>query len=281
MDHAQVRYLEAKRTVDERALNRRVRDALVARLPDAPSVVEFAPGTGVTVPRLLDWGLEPSHYVGIEQDRELVESARETHRTDLEERGYTVTRTDDGFAVGPDGSVEVEFVVGDATAVEDRDADLVIAQAFADLVAHDVLLDAIDRALGPEGLAYLPITFDGTTLFQPDHPADDRIERAYHDSIAGQPGRDPRTGRHLMERFRAADGELLAAGSSDWIVRPRAYGYPADERYFLECILGFVADAVADGPVDGAQDWLATRRRQLADEALTYVAHQYDLLYAP
>jgi hypothetical protein len=279
MDHAQVRYLEAKQSIDERALDQRVRDSLVGRLPDAPTVVEFAAGTGVTVPRLLEWGVEPSTYVGIEQDAALVEYARDTRASDLEDSGHAVARTDEGFTVGDD--TDVRFLVGDATADTDRDADLVVAQAFADLIAHDTLLAALDRAVAPDGLAYLPITFDGGTLFQPDHPADDRIERAYHDSIAEQPGRDPRTGRHLLERFRAADGELLAAGGSDWIVRPHGDGYPADERYFLACLLDFVEDALDGTGVDGADDWLATRHQQLADGELTYVAHQYDLLYAP
>ncbi|MFC6976871.1 SAM-dependent methyltransferase [Halomicroarcula sp. GCM10025709] len=212
MDHAQARYLEAKRTVDERALDRLVRDELLDRLPPSPSVVEFAAGTGVTVPRLLEWGVEPSSYVGIEQDADLVDYACETRALDLDERGYPVTGTDEGFSVGADEAVDVRFVAGDATAVADGDADLVVAQAFADLVDHGTLLDALDRAVGDDGLAYLPITFDGGTLFQPDHPADDRIERAYHDSIAERPGRDPRTGRHLLDRFRTATGSYSPSG---------------------------------------------------------------------
>ncbi|MFC7172308.1 hypothetical protein ACFQL0_00805 [Haloplanus litoreus] len=36
MDHADERYLAAKRTVDDRALDRRVRDRLLDELPAAP-----------------------------------------------------------------------------------------------------------------------------------------------------------------------------------------------------------------------------------------------------
>jgi hypothetical protein len=41
--------------------------------------------------------------------------------------------------------------------------------------------------------------------------------------------------------------------------------------------LGFVADAIEEVP--GGDDWLATRRAQLAAGELTFVAHGYDLLW--
>ena len=295
MEHAHVRYLESKRSVDDRALNRRVRDRLLAELPADPEIVEFAAGTGVTVPRLLDWGVTAFDYRGIEQDADLVRYARDRRAAELAGSVGGVEPTEHGFRTD---DLDAAFHVGDALTPEAADADLVIAQAFADLVPHDDLLDALSRVLGPDGLAYLPITFDGGTLFQPDHPADDRVEEAYHQNIAAEPGRDPRAGRHLLDRFRAADGDLLAAGASDWIVRPTdgdllAAGasdwivrptdgdYPADEAFFLSRILDFAADALDGAGIEDADDWIQTRRDQLAAGELTYVAHQYDLLYAP
>ncbi|GAB7093823.1 methyltransferase domain-containing protein [Halolamina litorea] len=278
MEHAHVRYLESKRSVDARALNRRVRDRLLETLPPEPEIVEFAAGTGVTVPRLIEWGVTDFDYRGIEQDPDLVRDARRRRVDDLADSPGGVTSTERGFRID---EATVEFHAGDALAVDDGDADLVVAQAFADLVPLDDLIDALNRVLGPDGVAYLPITFDGSTLFQPDHPADDRVETAYHDWIAAKPGRDPRAGRHLLDRFRTADGDLLAAGASDWIVRPSGSEYPADEAFFLSRILAFVADALDGAGVDGADDWIETRREQLAAGELTYVAHQYDLLYAP
>jgi len=278
MDHANARYLEAKRRVDDRALNCRVRDRLLAELPPSPDIVEFAAGTGVTVPRLVDWGVADFDYRGIEQDADLVRYARDRRAAELADAVGGVTPTDHGFRAV---DATVAFRAGDALAVDDGDADLVVAQAFADLVPLDDLLAAAERALGPDGCLYLPITFDGGTLFQPDHPADDRVEAAYHDRIAAEPGRDPRAGRHLLERCRAAEGDLLAAGASDWIVRPVGGEYPDDEGFFLARILEFVADALDGATVEGATDWIETRRGQLAAGELTYVAHQYDLLYAP
>ncbi len=277
MEHANVRYLEAKRTVDDRALNRRVRDRLLSELPPNPEIVEFAAGTGVTVPRLIEWGVDAFDYRGIERDADLVAYARDRRAAELATTLDGVAPTEHGFRAG---DATAAFHAGDALACEDN-ADLVVAQAFADLVPLTDLLDALERSLAPGGLAYLPITFDGGTLFQPDHPADDRVEAAYHDWLGANPGRDPRAGRHLLDRFRKNEGRLLAVGASDWIVRPVDGEYPADERYFLSTILDFLAEALENADVEGAADWIERRRERLAAGELTYVAHQYDLLYAP
>jgi len=276
MNHARARYLHAKESVDERARSHRVRDRLLDELPDSPRVVEAGCGTGVTVSRLLDWGVERGQYRGLDTDPGIVAHARRVRPAICRRRGRTVASTAEGWYVD---DLDCRVSVGDALARAgeqfDTGADLVVAQAFLDLVALDDALAAFDAALAPEGLLYAPITFDGLSSFQPDHPADAAVERTYHAAIDAQPGRDSRAGRHLLDRLR---GDLLAVDSSDWIVRPRGGTYPADERYFLGHILDFVADALADADVPEAGDWLATRREQLAAGELTYIAHQYDLL---
>ena len=154
MDHADVRYLEAKRTVDERALSRRVRAALRSELPAAPRVLEAGCGTGVTVPRLLDWGVDAGRYLGVDRDERVVAHARDARVAELRSAGREVERTPRGGRVG---ECSFAFEVGDALDVfgsgdpfaegddsravaPDRDApgadgaDLLVAQAFLDLV---------------------------------------------------------------------------------------------------------------------------------------------------
>ncbi|WP_248895823.1 class I SAM-dependent methyltransferase [Haloplanus halobius] len=270
MTHADERYLEAKRTVDDRALDRRVRDRLLDTLPSDTQIVEAGAGTGATVPRLLDWGVRSGTYRGVDRNAAIVDRARALRRTELD--GDPV---DGGFRVD---DLAVRFEQGDALeAFDGEQADLVVAQAFFDLVPVEAALDAFAAALGSGGLVYAPITFDGETVFQPSHPADDAVIAAYHDHIDGTPGRDVHAGRRLLDRCRERAGDLLAAGASDWIVRPMDGAYPADEQQFLATILSFVADAVSDVP--GSDDWLRTRRRQLDEGTLTYVAHGYDVLY--
>ncbi|MDE0464822.1 MAG: hypothetical protein OXH93_20555, partial [Caldilineaceae bacterium] len=56
-------------------------------------------------------------------------------------------------------------------------------------------------------------------------------------------------------------------------------GYPADEAYFLGCILHFVESTLSGHPeLDGGEfgEWLALRRGQVARGELVYVAHQLD-----
>jgi hypothetical protein len=275
IDHADVRYLESKRTVDDRAFDHRVRRRLLSELPPAPRIVEAGAGTGVTVPRLLAWGVADGDYRGIDRDGAVLDHARRTRAAELD-----ADPCEEGFRVG---DLSVRFERGDALDVGRDGAgevDLVIAQAFLDLVPLDAALDAFGDALADDGVVYAPITFDGETVFQPDHPADDAVIDAYHRHIDDEPGRDVTAGRHLLDRCRDRGGDLLAAGASDWIVHPRDGDYPGDERYFLDSILSFVEAAVGD-EVSGVDDWLGTRRRQLARGTLTYVAHGYDVLYRP
>lgn len=281
MEHATPRYLHAKESVDERAYSRCVRDQLLDELPENPRILEAGCGTGVTVSRLLSWGLDRGEYRGIDAAEPIVSHARSARPAICRHAGEAVVPTDEGWRVA---DLDCQFRVGDALELASdqfaASADLVVAQAFLDLVDVERALDAFDDALGPDGVVYAPITFDGVTLFQPDHPADAAVERAFHAAIDDHPGRDSRAGRYLLDRL-GANGKLLAVDSSDWVVRPRNGEYPADERYFLGRILDFIADALAIRSVEGGDEWLTARRAQLASGELTYVAHNYDLLFRP
>lgn len=272
-DHARPRYLTAKRSVDDRARDRRVRERLLAALPEHPRVGEAGCGTGLSVPTLYDWGLTPRSYRGVDTDPGIIAFARWFVPRVLRRRGLNASGTD------------VTFDVGDALqtlpdAIHAEGVDLVLAQSFLDLVPVGRALDTLGRAAGDDGLVYAPLTFDGETVFLPEHPADERVIQAFHAAIDATPGRDSRAGRHLLNRLRERGALVEAVAASDWIVRPSSDGsYPADERYFLGCILEFVADALGD--IEGGEAWLETRRRQLRAGELTYVAHGYDLLWRP
>ena len=279
IDHGQIPYLEAKRTVDKRALNRRVRRHLIDAVPSDPRVFEAGSGTGVTVPRLFDWGFEPRSYIGVDCDETLVEYARTVCPAELRRRGHDAVDTATGCRMD---DRSFDFLVDDAlqaAAERTDDADLVVAQSFMDLITLEEAISSFEQTLVPGGLAYFPLTFDGGTIFQPDHPADSAIERAYHEHIDAMDCRDSRAGRHLAALLGERDGTLLAMGASDWVIRPTGGDYPAHEERFLATILGFVEDALANADVHESDDWLATRRQQLSDGELVYIAHQYDLLY--
>ncbi len=117
---------------------------------------------------------------------------------------------------------------------------------------------------------------------------DQRIVDLYHRTmdqrvVDGRVSGDSRCGRHLLTLLPRLGYRLVEAGSSDWIVHPHEGGYPADERYFLSCILGFFEESLSgrDGMDRGELLWwLEARRAQLADGKLVLVVHQVDVCAA-
>lgn len=299
------RYLAAKRSVDDRALNRRVLDRLADEVAthdsDRLRVVEVGAGVGATVERLLgaDWLPDSVEYVAVD----LRESNRAVARQRLPERaaamGYAVRERDDESLVLTRGQrrVVLQFAVDDvfeylADADADAEAlDLVVAQAFADLVDPAKALAAFRDALAPGGLVYLPITFDAETAFE-----------TVGEPGSGASGIDPEFENRLLDRFHAHldeagesragrrlvalasgrdDSELVAVGGSDWVVRPRDGAYPADEAYFLRCVVDMIGGAVRDDDrLDSSRvdNWVERRKTHVSAGELVYVAHQLDLL---
>ena len=76
-----IRYLAAKKGLDDRSLNRHVWDPLVRAVQDRPDssplrVLEVGCGIGTMVERLLDWGLlTRAAYTGIDVEAELIRAA--------------------------------------------------------------------------------------------------------------------------------------------------------------------------------------------------------------
>lgn len=291
------RYLEAKRTVDERALDRRVEASVVDELTDTSAplrVLEVGAGIGATIERVVGWQSLPAEvrYTAVDADPDLMERARTRLLTVDDRQPVTVHEEAEEVLVEREGGrVVVDLVAKDAfefVSETNREFDLLIAQAFLDLTGVRPALSAFDAAVAPDGLAYFPITFDGATIFQPplDPEFDDRIQRRFHDHMedtagGGAEGGDPRAGRHLLEALPALGGAVLAVGSSDWVVVPDVDGYPHDESYFLHHIIELIHGALADDPsLDSARfrDWVEQRHRQIDHGDLVYIAHQLDVL---
>jgi hypothetical protein len=169
-----------------------------------------------------------------------------------------------------------------------RTWDLLIGQAFLDLIDMPTTLPGLCSLVRPGGLLYFPTTFDGDTVFQPEGDAEfDRvIEACYHQTIDqrvrnGKPSGDSRAGRRLFAHLRTAGVDVLAAGSSDWVVFAGANGYLADEAYFLHDIVHTIDLALTGHPHLDAERlgaWVTQRHAQIEQGALLYIAHQLDVL---
>jgi hypothetical protein len=278
------RYLAAKKTVDDRAINRQVLADLCQLLPTGPlRVLEVGAGLGTMVARLLERDVvRGGEYTLLDVDGRLLRDSRTWLATWAATHGVAVERQPDGLLLGDLRVRLVETELGDyLEAGHGGPADLLIANAFLDLVDVPAVLPGLFRLLVPGGLYWFAVTFDGKSVFQPDHPCDDDVLGAYHATMdgrvrSGRPAGERRAGRHLFGHLRAAGAPPLSAGSSDWVVHAGPDGgYPADEAYFLGCILRTIEDALPRRPE--VVDWLAVRRRQLASGELVYVAHQLDV----
>ena len=272
------RYLAAKKSVDDRALNRlvwrRLAEEIAAR-NSALAVLEIGAGIGTMYERIVEWGLlKGGRYTALDSEAENVAAARPRLGNGVGDLPLTIEQADVfEFAARPD---------------QQQRYDLLIAHAVLDLFDIPRALPRLLAVLKPGGLCYFTINFDGATIFEPAiNPAlDAQIETLYHRSMderitSGQPSGDSRSGRHLFHLLPAAGVEVLAAGSSDWVVFGSGSSYPEDEAYFLHCILHFVETTLTGhGELDqkAFAQWLSERRRQIAAGELVYVAHQMDFV---
>ncbi|MBI5571410.1 MAG: methyltransferase [Desulfomonile tiedjei] len=257
-------------------------------------VLEIGAGIGTMVERLLDWGLVTrATYTALDSEPEnIAEAARR-----LPEWGKDHEYTVETAAAGSirlrrgEADVLVTLQVADvfdfmATVKGSGDWDLLIANAFLDLVDIPSALPDLLALLRPAGFFYFTINFDGGTIFQPelDPLLDGQIEELYHDTmdrriIRGKPSGDSRTGRHFFQHARSAGAHILAAGASDWVVFAGPDGYHGDEAYFLHFLVHTVGLALAGHPDLDARalsDWVEQRHRQIEQGILVYIAHQLD-----
>src|SRR5215510_13022493 len=96
------RYLAAKTTVDDRALNRHVLAELRRLMPaSAPRILEIGAGLGTMVARLMDWAaVVAGEYIVLDADRQLLDSSRRWLRDWAAARGLRCDPLPDGLLVG-------------------------------------------------------------------------------------------------------------------------------------------------------------------------------------
>ena len=209
-----IRYLEAKRTVDDRALNAFVWQTLANELSAATDerplrVLEVGAGIGTLVDRPADQQMfVHTEYTALDENPLLI---AQLHR-----------RLPGRIRPGK-SDICLESFVGDALSFTTRAAnkcarDLLIAHAFLDLVDLPTAVPDLLTCLKPGDLFYFSIVFDGATILQPeiDPIFDTQIEHLYHLAMdqplnQGQPSGNSRSGRHLLSNPQQMDGILLAA----------------------------------------------------------------------
>ncbi len=297
-----IRYLAAKQTVDDRALNHAVWQALVRALPSqSPAhplrVLEVGAGIGTMIERLIERGvLRCATYTAIDAG---ADNIAELERRSLkwgETLGLRAAAGEQRVCLEDETRrLTIEAQVIDvldfsARAHGKRPWDVLIAHAFLDLLNLPRALPHLLALLRPGGLFYFTINFDGATILEPslDPALDAEIERLYHQTMDervthGEPSGDSHTGRRLFHLLRQAGGEILEAGSSDWVVYADRAGYRNDEAYFLHFIVETLRGALSDHPQLANrraefEAWIDRRHRQIEEGELVYIAHQLDFV---
>jgi SAM-dependent methyltransferase len=293
------RYLAAKKTVDDRSFNRRVLGSLTRELSNNMAklpieVLEVGAGIGTMVERLLAWKvLGNAAYTAIDGDPDVIAEACRRLPRWASGCGYrlSVQSPEKMVLKKTDQDISVEFEAiefGDFVKRERgrRSWDLLLANAFLDLIEVPSALPRLFSLLRPGGLIYFTINFDGVTILQPEiDPALDRqIVTLYHRAMdnrvtPGEHSGESCTGRHLFANLRACGAELLDVGSSDWVLFAGFNGYPEDEAYFLHHIIQTIHTALNGSPELDANlfaSWIRERHNQVEQGRLIYIAHQLD-----
>jgi hypothetical protein len=308
-DYSFRRYLAAKKTVDDRAVNRRVWDVLMRQLePKSPGgplrVLEVGSGIGTMVERLVEWGVfarasealhtPPSTAAGPTatitaidaQTANIVEAQRRLPAWAAAQRFAVNGGVDGGLGLERDGLrllLELEAIdLCDFAARErgHRTWELLIAQALLDVVDLPATLPDFVSLSAPGGLLYFTITYDGGTILQPeiDRGLDDHIEALYHQTNVWG---DCRAGRRLFHQMRENGVETLDMGAADCVVFPGRNGYPADEAYFLHFIIHTIDTALRGHPELDQERfgaWIRQRRAQIERAELVYISNHLDAL---
>jgi len=296
-----IRYLAAKKGLDDRSLNRQVWNHLAQALRDRADsgplrILEVGCGIGTMVERLLDRGLlTRAAYTGIDVDPGCIRAAARRLQDYAAARHAPLTVDAGGTMLfsTPAQDVRISLAAADLFDFLDREPgkaawDLLVAHAVLDLIDLAAALPRLLSRLAPGGLFYFSLNFDGATILEPpiDPDLDAWIETLYHRTMdtrrrRGRPSGSSRTGRRLFGRLQAAGARLIAAGSSDWVVFPGPDGYAGDEALLLHFIIDTIGQALAghpELPASRFQAWIAQRHRQIEARELIYIAHQLDFL---
>jgi hypothetical protein len=292
------RYLAAKKSVDDRALNFHVRQALKASIPrtfgEKPlKVLEIGAGIGTMIERMLEWDLlEYADYTAIDAQIENITFAKRRLLEWGDQNDYQAVEKNGEMFLGRDTTqVKVSLFATDlfdfiASECGKRTWDLLVAHAFLDLVDVPSALPQIFSLAREASWFYFSINYDGLMVLEPeiDFDFDRWVLELYHRTMEhrsrdGQLFGDRYTGRHLFQQIQENGGRILASGSSDWVVYAEPGGYPNDEAYFLHFIIDTIYQALINHPeLDNQQfeEWIHQRHAQVERWELIYIAHQID-----
>ncbi len=308
-----VRYLEAKQTVDDRALDKECMEQFRCTLRRVPKgstirIIELGAGTGTMLRRFVsrfdDFFGNPIEYTMVDIKGDALTVARRL-LLDPTKKLITIQGNDASISAHhsalhgdiPDlqlPGLHVRFVCANAYDFLDDNVDkldAVVAASFLDLVSLDGIMYRIKKALNPASQArsfYFPLTFNGVTEFSTARN-DSPILKAFHSSMGdgyagGKNMRRAFTGSFVEAAVKQFDGKVVMTKDSIWNVTPERNMYEHDEAYFLRCILQFVGSTSEKElsrhgvSSDDMEKFMSSSMSSLDEKTLSYKAHNVDIV---
>ena len=201
-EYSYPRYLTAKKSIDDRAINQTVLAGVRRRLAHGAAeralrILEIGCGIGTMVERVMDWNLaRHCRYTAVDRDPGHIEQARIRLGGWAAANGYRLTLLEgEAYRLAKNHrELVLRLLRADAHGLSPgahglKRCDLVLAHAFMDLADIEHLLPLLRQMLLPGGLLYFTLNFDGQTVIMPEVSPDlDRhIVDLYHLSMDLRP----------------------------------------------------------------------------------------------
>ena len=226
-------WLALREGADDRARNADLRRAFLDALPPSPTLIDLGSGTGSTARAL---GIAGARWTLTDNDPALLAEA-------AQRMPGALTRHVD--------------LARDLEAALAPEADAITASALFDLASED-WIERFAHAAGGR-IVYAALSYDGGEAWEPDHPADLAIARAFDAHQRRDKGFGPATGpmgASVLARALEGQGYAVTLAPSPWRLERTRDGA------LMDALADGVATAAMEAGCDGAQarDWLAARQ---------------------
>lgn len=292
-------YLESRIMIDDASINRTVAARLQKALKDLQrrTILDLGTGTGAMIRRLISGGVDGAvRFVGLDSNPTLLEAAKRHSVAILSGAGYTVTEQEHTVR-GERAArvVAIDFIAGDFFGLLLEDTfgpeyfDLVSANGFFDLLPPAEAVSRVRYFLKPGGYVYFTTNYDGRTELLPffeDREFERDLWRVYNRSmddrtVNGKPIAGSGSGSIVYDALVKGGFEILAYGSSDWVISPGEESYSPQEAQFLRAMVRTVYEEGCRHPeIDPRvlDRWLSDRADAVETCTLALMVHQTDVL---
>ncbi len=277
-------WLALREGADHRSRNAELAGKLAARFADKPSlrIVDLGSGTGSNLRATAPHLGESQEWTLVDYDPALLEEASRALSAWADEAkaiGDNLVLVKDGKNIG------VAFRIADLNkeldAVLEAKPDLVTASALFDLISEEWMQRFARAVLASGASFYTVLTYDGRDQFNPVHPFDEGIIRAFgfhqrRDKGFG-PAAGPLAASALAQAFRKI-GYAVETGDSPWVLKP-------SDNDLVQQLLEGIANAVRETGLiaqNGLNDWLFYRQAMADQKGTRLITGHTDILaYKP